>query len=261
MSIAEKLLTVAEGVPEVYDSGYSEGRRDGYALGVEDGVEAGKQAQYDTFWDKYQQNGNRKTYQGAFAGGGWNNATLKPKYTFGSPTNCAFMFYSSGFVGDLAQYLEDSGITLDTSKSVNMSSFANTAQYITRFGVIDATSASTSNSGNIFSHCYALEKIDKWVVSEATNIGTLTSCSKLTSLTIEGAIGQNANFQYSPLNKASILSIINALSTTATNKTLTLKLAAVDAAFETSEGANDGSTSAEWAALIATKPNWTISMI
>ena len=39
MSIAEKLTTVAENVPKVY--------------------EAGKKAEYDAFWDKYQNNGKR----------------------------------------------------------------------------------------------------------------------------------------------------------------------------------------------------------
>ena len=242
MNISEKLIRAKTDLDEVFD--------------------AGKKAEYDRFWDSYQQNGKKKTYQGAFAGHGWNNENLKPKYNLNNGiTNAAFMFYSSAFVGDLAQHLEDLGITLDTSKATNMASFANSAQKVTRFGVIDATGANTANSGNIFSFCMALEKIDKWVVSEATNIGTLTSCSKLTSLAIEGTIGQTGSFKDSPLDKESITSVVTHLSDTATKKSMTFKKTAVDTAFETSDGANDGSTSDEWQALIGTKPNWTVVLV
>lgn len=60
MSIAEKLTTVAENQQRVYD--------------------AGKQAEYDRFWDAYQQNGTRGSYSYAFGGVAWTDETLKPKY-------------------------------------------------------------------------------------------------------------------------------------------------------------------------------------
>ena len=41
---------------------------------------AGVKAEYDRFWDDYQQNGTRKAYSYAFAGYGWSERTLKPKY-------------------------------------------------------------------------------------------------------------------------------------------------------------------------------------
>ncbi len=63
------------------------------------------------------------------------------------------------------------------------------------------------------------------------------------------------------LSKASLTSIINGLSAETSGLTVTLSKTAVNKAFETSEGANDGSTSAEWLALIATKPNWNISLV
>ena len=50
------------------------------------------------------------------------------------------------------------------------------------------------------------------------------------------------------------------LTDTASGKTITFSKTAVNKAFETSAGANDGSTSAEWLALVGTKPNWTISL-
>ena len=53
---------------------------------------------------------------------------------------------------------------------------------------------------------------------------------------------------------------MNILSDTASGKTLTLSLTAVNNAFETSAGAKDGSTSAEWTALVDAKTNWTITL-
>ena len=59
---------------------------------------------------------------------------------------------------------------------------------------------------------------------------------------------------------AAVINIFSVLSTDSTGKTLSLSLGAVDTAFETAEGLGDGSTSAEWLALRATKENWTITL-
>ena len=89
-------------------------------------------------------------------------------------------------------------------------------------------------------------------------------CSRLTEVRfVHGSVIAAAiQFQQSTkLSHASIESIINALSDTTSGLTVTLSLAAVNSAFETSEGAADGSASEEWAALAATKSNWTISLV
>ncbi len=62
------------------------------------------------------------------------------------------------------------------------------------------------------------------------------------------------------LSGESIQSIFGGLNTEATGNTLTLRQVAVKKAFETSEGANDGDTSETWNALVASKPNWTITL-
>jgi hypothetical protein len=61
-------------------------------------------------------------------------------------------------------------------------------------------------------------------------------------------------------DKETIVSMINTLSQNATGMVATVGKKAVDKAFETSEGANDGSENAEWLTLTATKTNWTISL-
>lgn len=74
----------------------------------------------------------------------------------------------------------------------------------------------------------------------------------------KGKINVSINFEWLALDKTNTTSVINALSATTTGQTLTLNLSAVNTAFETASGAKDGSTSTEFAALVATKTNWTI---
>jgi hypothetical protein len=84
----------------------------------------------------------------------------------------------------------------------------------------------------------------------------------LENIRVRGRIVKSTNFQWSTkLSKDSIISIINALSTTTSGLSITLSKVAVNKAFETSEGANDGSTSAEWLNLIATRPNVSFNLV
>jgi hypothetical protein len=89
-----------------------------------------------------------------------------------------------------------------------------------------------------------------------------SNTSNLVNITIDGKIAKNGfDVHWSTkLNKPSILSIVNALSTTTSGLTATLSKTAVDTAFATTEGGTDGSTSAEWLALVATRSNWTIAL-
>ena len=100
--------------------------------------------------------------------------------------------------------------------------------------------------------------------SNGTNFSNMFySCSALTNLTIAGSIntsGMNLK-SATKLSKASITSVVNALSASASGKSITFSKTAIDSAFETSSGAADGSPSDEWLNLIATKSNWTISLI
>ena len=118
-------------------------------------------------------------------------------------------------------------------------------------------------ASSLFNGSRNLHTVKKLVVQEGTKYpATFQFCDSLANLPIEGTIGQDGlNLSWSPLSKASLASVINALSATTTGLTVTLRLAAVNTAFETSTGAADGSTSEEWLALAATKPNWTINLI
>lgn len=272
MTIAEKLTTIAENEQRVYKAGYNAGK----ALNYDEGYEAGKQAEYDTIWDGIQNNGERSNYYYGFANA-WTKETFKPKYsviTSAGTTVANAMFYNFNDnltedeietkAIDLVEVAEQQGIVFDFSKAKQLLQTFTTGG-IKRIGVVDA-----SNKNNMlyafYQHApYSLSRIEK-IISSATTAWTdsdaFNSCKNLTHCIFEGEIAKSGlkMSACTKLDKESITSIINCLSTATSGLSVTLSKKAVDKAFETSEGANDGSTSAEWEALEATKTNWTISL-
>lgn len=225
--------------------------------------EAGKKSEYDAFWDKYQKNGNREDYKLAFSREGWNDETFKPKYSMRA-TSATQMFEMSS-IANLTKALKDNGVVLDTSKSINVNNMFYYSRHIKQIPVIDVTNCS-SNVIGLFGACYALETVEKLILKNdgSTVIDRcFVNANSLRNIIIEGVIGQNSfDVRWSTkLSKASLTSIINALSATTSGLTVTLSATAVNTAFETTAGAGDGSTSAEWQSIIALKSNWTISLI
>ena len=241
MSIADKLTTIAENEQKVFESG--------------------KKAEYDAFWDSYQQNGSRENYYIGFSGNGWTNETFKPKYDI-RPTSARQMFAQSR-ITDLKGVLQRLGVNLDCSNCTNFSSMFNGSS-ITHIGVIDTRASATANELLYGANVISVEKVILKDDGSQTFGSFVASESKnLEQIFFEGVIGQSGlNLRWSTkLSHDSIVSIINALSATTSDLTVTLSLDAVKKAFETSEGANDGNTSVEWKALTDTKKNWTISLV
>lgn len=245
-----------------HNRGYAEGHSDGLAVSYDKGFEAGKKAEYDRFWDSFQKNGNRRAYRNSF-GNGWTDELFKPKYPFGDISDGYMMFAASG--------IKD----IPNLKIVGSSQYCffnnKTIEHLKEIAVND-------DMYGTFSGCSSLVTIDKLIMNYANTSGkTYTSsfngCSALENIVIEGEIKGNISFQYSPkLSKDSIISVINALYSTASSKTLTLSRTAVDEAFKITESETDdsgnstsvtvmGSSSEEWSTLIATKTNWTISLV
>ncbi len=200
MSIADKLTQIAENEQAVFD--------------------AGKKSEYDTFWDSYQENGNKVAYRLAFFGSGWNDTTFRPKYPMkmykGQQQMQAFYYFR--------------GTHID----------------------VDIDFRAVGNA-QVFQSASLLKTISKLIVTdEVTYTNWFAGCTALEDITIEGTIGNDISFSdCALLTKGSIESIIDALSGTVTGKTLTVNAAAKQAAF----------TDSEWAVLIGTKPNWTISLV
>lgn len=258
--LQEKVATTGEIVTS--DEGYS-GLKSVDTTPV---FEAGKKSECDAFWDVYQGYGLRDYYEAAFVGNvkyldaGWTKENFKPKYDIilRGGYSGRMMFWCN-CISDVPAILERQGVVLDTTRcNVFEQAFQNSLSE--RWGVISMVNATNSRYAFDQARCKTIEKL---IVSENTQlVNTFIAASYLSNLTIEGKIGQNGfNVSWSPLSKASLTSIVNALSSTTTGLTVTFRLAAVNTAFETAAGAADGSTSEEWTALIATKPNWTINLI
>ena len=193
MSIAEKLITIAENEERVYESG--------------------KKAAYDRFWDVYQQNGNLTNYENGFGGRGWTAETFKPKYDI-RPTAAYMMFRSFGGRVDLVEHLKTLGITLDLSNCTNFQYFLQWSN-ITRIGEVDIRQAKGSATTAMFAYATYLHTIDLLKVAETnTTMNVFESCSALQNITVEGVVAANVGFQNSSkLSDASVDSIIAALKT------------------------------------------------
>ena len=243
MSIADKLKTIAENEQKVF--------------------EAGKKSEYDRFWDNYQDKGNRTDYGSGF-GSCWTSDIFKPKYDI-VPISAYMMFNNSKMAIDLVEHLEKLGVALDFSKAPSTQYMFQSSSF-TRVGIIDVRASTNSRPLDAtFSNCRKLITIDKIYLKTGASgefNATFSNCTALENVTFEGSITKNGlDVHWSTkLTKASIISIVNALSNTTSGLTVTLSKTAVNTAFETSTGANNGSTSTEWTTLIGTKSNWTISL-
>jgi hypothetical protein len=233
MTVAEKLTRAKADYDEVY--------------------EAGKKAEYDAFWDSFQQNGERTMYTaaGVFSGYAFDFGNFYPKYDICPIGNASQLFYSWGSSGSLKKRLEECGVVLDTSQATNLTNaFAYT--HITEIPTIDCRQLGGSSTGVFLNAWGRLKTIEKLIVNENVTFTNWFNNSLLESIRFEGVIGQDLSLGDSKaLSKASIESIIGCLSDTATGKTLTLSKTAVENTF----------TDTEWGSLVATKPNWTITLV
>lgn len=211
----------------------------------------------------YLNYGKPANYAYALAGPRWNNNTFYPRYNIVSASSGVNGMFRGCSVTDLAARLKECGVTLDTSNATELYIFAAYSE-ITHFPTVDSRRCDSLSQS--FYHATKLVTIDKLILRDSGdqtfNI-VFSNCKALQNLVIEGTIGQNGfDTKWSTkLSKESIISIIEHLSITTSGLTVTLSKVAVNKAFETSDGAMDGSTSDEWLALAATKANWTISLI
>lgn len=195
MSVAEKLVAVAENQEKVF--------------------EAGRKSEYDEFWDLFQENGKRTDYSNTFWKG-FTNVNFKPKYSM-SPTVAANMFWGSKIKGDLEQILEDSGITLDFSKATDIRYLFSQAQF-TVVPELDFTSVNTSNSAYyqaVFGWNNTIETVRKVILPSDGSMGFnywFSSAVKLKNIVFEGVIGRDVDFSACPLSVESMINIITHLA-------------------------------------------------
>lgn len=198
MSIADKLVLVAENQQKVF--------------------EAGKQAEYDAFWDEFQQGGAREDYSYAFLW--WRPDCFRPKYDIATST-CLMIFREFNYHKDLAavdlvELLENANVSLSFSGAKSWDKAFYYAK-ISHLGTLDMR-AYTSGS-QIFSGMNELVTIDKLMLNGDTTYdldGSFSVCRKLENLTIEGTLGAQKNNRFSlndctKLSHDSLMSVIRAL--------------------------------------------------
>ena len=171
MSIAEKFEVIADEV-------YKKGRQD----------------EYDTFWDAYQDYGNRVYYDSAFSEGGdtaswFYGTTYRPKYPM-KPITADSMYYATRLPYEAIKDVDYSNCT----KFYRWGAYSSLKQV----GVMDMRKA--TNTGQAFIGSNSLHTIDKIISAETTPyFQTFDGLKKLENITFEGTIGQDISFKDSPL--------------------------------------------------------------
>ncbi len=228
--------------------------------GIDAVFEAGKKSEYDAFWDSWQENGSRRDYASGFSGTGWKDNIFYPKYDI-KPYQIANMFWRTRMEIDLAKRLEDCKIALDLSVCGPDATTMFFDMRFTRLPALDFSRCTKLN--DVIGTAPNLVTVDSITINENATVNRLcANCAALQNIQVLGTIG-NSGIDLTAsikLSLDSIVSFVNALSITASGKSITFSQGAVDSAFETENGLCDGSASEEWLNLIGTKANWTISL-
>lgn len=230
-----------------------------YGEKVGEVYENGKKSEYDAFWDAYQLGGSRTNYIFAFAGQGWTDETFKPKYPINPGSTPMYTF-----AGTFIENLNTDNIDFSAATSLTYTFAGNTStSHLKHIGTLDLRYV--NNMVYTFNNCYMLEEIDLIkFASPANNIAfnnTFKDCKGLKEIRFEGNIGSNGlDFRWSNLlSSESIESIIAALSDDTSDLAITLPTAA-KTTYYTAHESEYADEDAAWNTLIATKPNWTISL-
>lgn len=182
MTMAEKLTAIAENEQRVFN--------------------AGKQAEYNRFWDAYQENGTRTGYSNAFYN--WRKDAFNPKY----PIRC----------------------TNSNSANSTFASFYG-KEILVDVEITNAYPGVWTNNANMtFYNADGLVTITKLILDESVSFpNTFYNCKALQNITIEGVIGNNLDIHWSPLTHDSLMSVINHLQTKSSG-TFTLTLGSANLA-------------------------------
>lgn len=268
MTIADKILRAKEDFDDVRASGFAQGYTDGRLDGYQEGYDAGQAAgggDTDAAYEQGVADGRASLKLAASWGSMFYQRDYRTEYPQGVDLILEYGEYFTGAIGSMCRYSQGiKSVKIIGNKDVvlNVSgAFANCYS----LEAVDLTECSTSftNIQNPFHGSSELKTIKGELnfTAGATVVTPFHGCYALEDVRfVAGCIENNTSFAHSPLNKPSIESAMAGLSDTATGMTASFKKTAVNTAFETSEGAADGSTSEEWLALVATKPNWTITL-
>lgn len=183
----------------------------------DDVYEAGKQAQYDEFWDVFQDYGNRRYYSSAFPGiisssNFWNEQNFTPKYDIilNDSVNASDNMFIYSPMKNLEAHLNNLGVKLDTSQAPRLNSCFDRSK-ITHAPPLDMSSC--KEMIRVFYLVTTLKKATLLNIREdCVFTNPFSSCSALEELIVTGIIGQDINLQWSKkLTLESLISLIDCL--------------------------------------------------
>lgn len=262
----------------IYDAGYHKGLmtdsdyQSGYAAGKTSGEAEGIRA----MWELIQKGGtNTDIGTRLLTGANFTKKTYRPIYDI-RPTsaydwsmNCPndkSILFTEGQV-NMKELEEEQGMVHDFSNCTSVYR-AFCSGLFSELNVIDISKATNTDLafyGGYFNSANSvlrLKRIERLIFSENTVIASnmLKYNGLMEYIGFEGVIAKNGLDLSScvKLDKESHIKLVNILSSNTSGLSVTVSQRAVNKAFETSEGANDGLTSPEWLALRATKENWGI---
>ena len=223
MNIIDKLNTITENVPKVF--------------------QAGKDAEWNAFWDNFQDYGNRVDYHQAFRR--WNDNMFNPKYDI-LPVIGNYMFLNTT-ITNLKAILERNNIVLYTTEVSNADNMFQSSRSITEIPELNLQKSKSYK--NIFDNCSSLISVDKIIINDNGQFDSaFINCGNLQTIIFEGLIGNDIDLHWSiNLSHESLISIINCLKdysedTSGTVHTLTIgdtnqaKLTSEEIAIATEKG-------------------------
>lgn len=232
MSIAEKLVIIAENQQSIYEAGVRAGQA--------------SSGSNDAFWDTFQQNGNRTDYGYAFRL--WDGSIFDPKYSIApvGDYQAAGMFYGATNMGDLKTWFENKGIVLDFSNAGRLNETFRKCT-ASKLPIIDL-----SNCTQVTLAFYDMPNLTELTMTnvrpDCTFDRAFNYSHALTTLNISGTIGKNGlTFAHNKgISAESLRNVFNILedktSDTSTTWTVTLgshnlaKLTDEDKSIATSKG-------------------------
>ena len=164
---------------------------------------------YNEFWDAYQQEGERTSYDYCFYGYSWTEETVKPKYDI-CPTSAQSMFQNSKIV-DIKKLFEDLGIKVDFSKATYI---ANLFQGAKAQFVFPLDCSSLKSFEAVFRNNYDIKEVNILNLRSDCSISStaFAQCKALETLNISGSLNSNLYLKESLLlSNESIQNIINCM--------------------------------------------------
>ena len=179
------------------------------------GIVYGKQAEYDRFWDDFQDYGTRRDYKYAFTGYGWSDRCFKPKYPCGEIVQAVNMFNYCCIT-----YID---VDLDFSEATSFSyAFANST-YLKRIKSVKFNNniASANNRASMFTGTKLLEDI---TINGTINFSiSFSECSNLTNASVQSIIDSLVDLTGQTAQTLTFHATVGAKLTDAQKATITAK--------------------------------------